>query len=478
MKRDGTRIGTAIVAFLLGLSSAGLSAQTASQHSRPIALPPDPTIQSLMEARLKLLPYSGMVVGLIDADGERMLSAGTFNGAETPTPDAGTLFEIGSVTKTFTATLLADMVRRGEVRLDEPVSELLPDSVHVPQRDGRQITLLDLATQSSGLPRLPANMHPANVEDPYADYSVAQLYAFLSSFELPRDPGAKYEYSNLGVGLLGLALARRADTSYEALVRTRIAEPLGMPDTRVDLTSAEHDRLAPGHNAAGDTVPNWSLPTVAGAGALRSTLHDMMRYLAANMQADTTTALGRDMRVAQVSRRSTDAPATRIGLVWMVRDTNNTRIVWHNGGTGGYHAFIGFDPTRHVGVVMLINNTRGADDLALHLLDPSVAISPPPPPPPHRTAVPLTPVQLRPYVGRYAIAPGATLTVTLLHEQLFVQLTGQQPLPIYAESDGHFFLKVVDATLDFVRDDDGNVTAAVLHQNGRNVTAQRVKGGL
>ncbi|MEJ2216289.1 MAG: serine hydrolase [Gemmatimonadota bacterium] len=477
MKRHRGRIGAAFLAMTLGLPPAGLLAQSASGSSAPLTLQPDSVVQALMEARIKLLPYSGMVVGLIDANGERTLSAGTLNGPGTPAPGAGTLFEIGSVTKTFTATLLADMVSRGEVQLDEPVSELLPDSVQVPQRDGKRITLLDLATQSSGLPRLPTNMHPANMEDPYADYSVAQLYSFLSSYDLPRDPGAKYEYSNLGVGLLGFALARQADTSYEGLVRTRIAEPLDMPDTRIDLTTAEHGRLAPGHNAAGDTVANWSAPTLAGAGALRSTLHDMMRYLAANLRADTTTALGRDMRTAHMPRRPTDIPATRIGLVWMVRDTNATRVIWHNGGTGGYHAFIGFDPTRHMGVVMLINNTRGADDIGLHLLDPSVAISPPPPPPPHRTAMALTPAQLQPYVGRYAIAPGAILTVTLRQDQLFVQLTGQSPLPIYAESDGHFFLKVVDATLDFVRDDKGNVTAAVLHQNGRDVTAQRMQGG-
>lgn len=442
------------------------------------ALPPDSVVQALMDARVKLLPDAGMVVGLIDARGERVLSAGTLNGPGTRPPDAHTIFEIGSVTKTFTAALLADMVRRGEVRLDEPVADLLPDSVHVPQRGGRRITLLDLATQSSGLPRLPTNLRPANIEDPYADYTPAMLYAFLSSYALPYDPGSHYEYSNLGVGLLGFALARREGMSYPRLLRARITGPLGMTDTRVALVGAERGRLAPGHNAAGDTVSNWSLPTLAGAGALRSTAHDMMRYLAASMTADTASALDRDLQLTHVPVRPTSIPATRIGLVWMVRQTSDgARVVWHNGETGGYHAFIGFDPTRHVGVVMLVNDATGADDIGLHLLDPAVPITPPPPPPPHRTAIALGPDRLRSYTGRYELAPGAILTVTLKGDQLFARLTGQTALPIYPESDGRFFYKVVDATLQFERSARGRVTALVLHQNGRSIRGTRLSGG-
>lgn len=456
------------VILALALASTGLRAQA--------VLPPDSVVRRLMDARLKHLPDAGVVVGLVDARGERILAAGTLNGSGTPAPDGRTIFEIGSVTKTFTATLLADMARRGRVRLAEPVAALLPDSVRVPARDGRRITLLDLATQSSGLPRLPANLKPENMADPYADYTVADLYRFLASYTLPRDPGARYEYSNLGVGLLGLALARRAGVGYGRLVRTRIAEPLGMADTRIRLTTAERARLAPGHNAAGDTVSNWTMPTLAGAGALRSTGRDMLRYLVAYMRADTATALGRDMRRARTARRPTPVPATRIGLVWMVRQANGRRIIWHNGETGGYHAFIGFDPGRQVGVVMLMNAAPGADDIALHLLDARFPITPPPAPAPHRTAIALPPARLRPYVGHYRIAPGAILDVTLRGDRLFVQLTGQQALPIYAESDGHFFLKIVNATLDFTRDARGRITSVVLHQNGHATVAPRIAG--
>src|SRR5204862_268966 len=131
---------------------------------------------------------------------------------------SNTLFEIGSMTKTFTATNLADMVARGEVRLDDPVAKYLPDSAHVPSRNGKQITLVDLAIQSSGLPRLPSNLAPRDPGNPYADYSVQQLYAFLAAYQLTRDIGATSEYSNLGVGRAATgpsaASTRRAGSAW------------------------------------------------------------------------------------------------------------------------------------------------------------------------------------------------------------------------------------------------------------------------
>ena len=164
------------------------------------------------------------------------------------------MFEIGSITKVFTAAILADMVARGQVRLDDPVAQLLPATVKVPSRNGRRITLLDLATQSSGLPRLPTNFAPKDSANPYADYGDQQLYDFLSGYELPRDPGATYEYSNLGMGLLGHALARKAGMSYEQLVSRRVLAPLGMKETAITLSPALRPRLVPGHGDTGQVV--------------------------------------------------------------------------------------------------------------------------------------------------------------------------------------------------------------------------------
>ena len=184
-------------------------------------LPSDSAVRAILLPRVNALPDTGrhgegIVVGLLDK-GRRVIAVGV---------GADNVFEIGSITKVFTASILADMASRGEVRLDDPVAKYLPSSAHIPSRNGRQITLLDLVTQSSGLPRMPSNFTPRDSMNPYADYSVQQLYAFLSGYQLTRDIGATYEYSNLGMGLLGHALALKAGTSYERLVTRRILTPL------------------------------------------------------------------------------------------------------------------------------------------------------------------------------------------------------------------------------------------------------------
>lgn len=320
---------------------------------------------------------AGIVVGTLDAGGKRRVvayGAGGPTGSTGVTPlDGNSVLEIGSVTKVFTGTLLASMVARGDVRLDDPVAKYLPATVKVPERGGKQITLLDLATQSSGLPRLPSNLRPKDATNPYADYSEAQMYEFLSGYTLPRDIGSRYEYSNLGMGLLGHALARRAGKSYEALVTERILQPLGMSDTRVTLTPAMRARLTPGHDMAGKPVANWDLPTLAGAGALRSTVNDMLTFLAANV-ATGAGPLSMVMPQARLSRHPTDNPNLSIGLAWHLLKGPGREIVWHNGGTGGYHSFIAFDPAARTGVVVLSNSSSDIDDIGLHLIEPGIPL--------------------------------------------------------------------------------------------------------
>src|SRR5580693_4781402 len=185
----------------------------------------------------------GIIVGVIDPNGRRIVAYGNLAIGDPRTLDGDTIFEIGSVTKVFTSLLLADMVNRKEVALDDPAALYLPANVTMPERGGKSITLLDLSTHSSGLPPLPGNLKPE------ADYSVDDLYRFLSGYTLPRDPGSEYQYSNLGAGLLGHVLACRAGTDYESLIRNRIAQPLGMPDTGITLSSSMKQRMAGGHNA-------------------------------------------------------------------------------------------------------------------------------------------------------------------------------------------------------------------------------------
>ena len=326
-----------------------------------------PDLATAVRARMEKGRHGGMVAGVLAADGRTMTAGYGNSGSTSFALNDRTVFEIGSITKVFTTTLLSEMAERGEVRFDDPVAKHLPASVSVPQRSGRQITLVDLATHTSGLPRLMTNMKPADPRNPYADYSVDQLYAFLSGHQLTRDIGAQYEYSNVGMGLLGHVLALRAGRSYEELVTDRILRPLAMKDTAITLTSKLKERLAFGFGLTGMRASNWDIPTLAGAGALRSTVHDMLLFARANLTSrgdDVSRAMQRTHEV----RHPTGRPGLSIALGWHVRQADGAEVHWHNGGTGGYRSWMGFDLKRKVAAVVLTNSAQSADDFGLELV--------------------------------------------------------------------------------------------------------------
>jgi D-alanyl-D-alanine-carboxypeptidase/D-alanyl-D-alanine-endopeptidase len=434
----------------------------------------DDEIRSILRDRIDIAKKSvGIVVGLVDDKGVRVISYGKPNKNSDQTVNGDSVFEIGSATKVFTATLLADMVESGEVSLNDPISKYLPKSVKTPTRNGKEITLLDLSTQTSGLPRLPGNFAPKDPQNPYADYSVEQLYEFLSGYTLTRDIGSKYEYSNLGVGLLGHILTLRAGKDYETLVGTRICQPLKMDSTRIKLTPEMQARLAAGHDQALLPVLNWDLPTLAGAGALRSTVSDMLKFVAANLGLNKSPLLAA-MQMTHQSRHDTGIPDLEIGLNWHILKKFDTTIVWHNGGTGGYHSFIGFDQKNRKGVVALSNSTNDVDDIGRHLLENQYPLAKFEAPK-ERKAIRLEAKILDAYVGEYQLAPNFVLTISREGDQFFGQATGQSKFELFAETVTDFFLKAVDAQITFVKDDKGQVTSLVLHQNNVDQPAKKIR---
>ncbi len=235
----------------------------------------------------------GMAVGLVNEQGTQIVGYGRTSEQDPSPPAADTEFEIGSITKVFTGLLLAEMVERKQVELDEPVARLLGDSFTIPKRDEHEITLVQLATHTSGLPRMPNNFKPKDPLNPYADYTVEQLAEFLAKHKLGREPGKRSSYSNLGMGLLGHALAVKSGKSYEALVRETICQPLGMNDTMITLDAGARKRLAQGHDADGRPAANWDIPALAGAGAaLDGGRHADVRASESGAQKDA--ARGRD----------------------------------------------------------------------------------------------------------------------------------------------------------------------------------------
>ena len=438
------------------------------------AIPAEEEILQLLAERIDDQKRSvGIVVGVIAPGERRVVGYGRLATEDPRVPDGDTVFEIGSITKAFTAILLADLAGEGAVELETPVQRLLGPDVTVPTRNGAEITLLHLATHSSGLPRLPANLRPANAANPYADYTVAQLHEFLSSYELERDIGETVEYSNLGAGLLGHVLALNQETDYETLVSTRLLEPLGMSDTSISLSSSQQERLAVGHSVQLRPVANWDLPTLAGAGALRSTVNDMLTFVEANLGLGES-PLQAAMAVTHAPRRDFAAPNMQIGLGWITRGGLGRELHWHNGGTGGYRSFLGFDLESGTGVVVLSNSGDGVDDLGFHLLDSRYGLVVPPA---LRTAIEVDPAIYDAYVGRYQLAEDLIFTVTRQGDRLFVQLTGQPRFEVFPESETYFFLRVVDAQITFGRAEDGTVDHLVLHQNGVDQRAGRVNEG-
>jgi D-alanyl-D-alanine-carboxypeptidase/D-alanyl-D-alanine-endopeptidase len=404
--------------FLLGLCAG-------------VAMAQGPDVGAILRERVAAGVMKEPAAGVINAKGE----VATFGPAQA-------VYEIGSITKVFTAVLLADMVERGEVALADPVAKYLPKTVKVPERGGKQITLLDLATHKSGLPRLPANLQPKDMANPYADYTVADLYAFLSGYTLPRDIGAREEYSNLGMGLLGHALALRAGKDYVALVRERIMEPLGMKG---------EGPLVAGHDEALRPAKHWDLPVLAGAGALRSNVNDMLLFAGA--------ACG-------FRKTKLDAAFARArGPVALAWQRNGEDVYWHNGGTGGFRSFLGCSVKSGAASVVLSNVSIGVDDVGLHLVEPGrFALNP------VKKPVVVDGAVLAKYVGRYELTPGFTLTVTQEGGQLLAQATGQGKFELFAAGEREFFARVAPVEVTFAADG----AQLTLKQSGRETVAKRI----
>jgi CubicO group peptidase (beta-lactamase class C family) len=445
-----------------------------SEAAAARGFPSDAEILAILKQRVDEKRSAGIVVGILEAGGRTRIIAYGDPGPGQPPLDGNSVFEIGSISKVFTATVLAGLVQEGVVKLDDPVQRYVPADVHLPTRGEKLITLANLSEQNSGLPRMPTNFHPKDPANPYADYTVAQMYEFLGGYTLTRDPGAQFEYSNLGVGLLGNALANATKQSYEEMERERVWRPLRMTNTAIAFTPWMRQHLALGHDETGKVVSNWDIPALAGAGAIRSSTIDMLKFVDANLHPER----GKVERAMDFAHqpRAPAGPGAMIGLNWLIVHPKRDTIVWHNGGTAGYRTFVGLEPSKNVGVVVMTNTGgAGADDIGMHLLDPTIPLAPKPAPPKQRTAIDLPAAVMGRYVGRYELTPAFALDVTLKDGALIVQATGQSAFRLWPETEVDFFIKEVDAQVTFVRDAQGAVTALVLHQGGQDQRAAKVR---
>ncbi|QKZ11744.1 serine hydrolase [Spirosoma sp. KUDC1026] len=335
--------------------------------NNPLQSPLDRQVDSVVSVYMSKPEAVGLSVGILRKDSLFTYGYGETRLGSRDTPTGNTLFEIGSVSKTFTAVLLADAVRQGQVKLDDRASQYLPDSLPPLRYDGVDVTLRMLANHTSGLPRLPVNLNSSRLYDPqnpYAHYDEQELFTYLKTVAFVHKPGTTYDYSNLGMGLLGTILSRRTGKLYEQLLTEVIAKPLGLSNTLITLPVSKH--LAQGYDQSGKAVHSWEFKALTGAGGIRSTTDDLLLYLQANLGK----APGRLRSALQLTQQPTYTDTQSqptVGLGWHINPKTGWR--WHNGGTGGFRSFVGFDPKKKTGIVVLTNaQIDSPDEVARQLI--------------------------------------------------------------------------------------------------------------
>ena len=430
-------------------------------HSSP------PDVQALIDSQIQARTTPGMAVGIVDRSGViEMYFGGVRHSGATEPIDADTVFEIGSISKVFTTYLLAQAVAEGRVSLSDPVQDHLPEHVQLMLRDGEPITLEHLATHTSGLARMPSNFAPADPENPYADYEVEAMYEHLSTVLPERAPGGSPEYSNLGMGLLGHVLERCEGVEYEQLVIDRIGRPLQMEDTSCTPSGPLLTQLAGAHDGL-RPISAWDIPTLEGAGDINSTLRDMLRFAAANL--DQSDAL-RTRLLHQCHEPRVDAvqDGVRIGLGWHLLGDADRPVIWHNGATGGFTAFLGFSPALGRAVVVLSNSgVRVSSRLGLHLLEEVDELPLP--------FIPEEERSLSDYAGVYQMEGQAMrCTVTVDHGQLVAQLTGQPAQSVFPSAKNEFSFRSVPARIEFEPGPEGGFDQMVLYQNALTLRFNRL----
>jgi CubicO group peptidase (beta-lactamase class C family) len=458
------RIGHWICLWLI----VSVAAIRAGQNSG--ALLNDKEIRGLVVERIKALGGEqsgvGIVVGTISSEGRKIISAGERRSDDPRPPNGDTVFEIGSVTKVFTALLLAEMAEKNEVGLNDPVAKYLPAGFKIPERNGKTISLLDLATHTSGLPFMPNESAILN-DSAAGKFSIADLRRFVGSYELRSGVGEKWDYSNVGYWLLSEALAGRAGLDYETLLRKRVITPLGLSNTAFALSPKMKANFAAGHNAVLQqaspisTLPIYSI--MPAAGGLYSTVNDLLKLLAVAMDYKHSPLDGA-MRLTWNMCRPMSRDGFEQALGWTIIREQNSLLIAHDGGTFGYATSIAWNPFRRVGVVMLSNQVANVGDIARHLLRPSIPLEKPTAR--KRTEVALDPATLDIYVGNYEATGEGIFAVTREADSLTIRSPAEWGLPkfrLHPENRRDFFAAELPMRVAFQFENDGSVKKMLVY---------------
>jgi CubicO group peptidase (beta-lactamase class C family) len=458
-----------LLVALIAMASADTMPQSTQSEQRANK------IKKLIQERVERHHQEfGLVVGIVSEEGQQIIKYGKqcLGGKAV---GGKTLFELGSVTKVFTSILLADLIRRGEMNLDDPIEKFLPKEVKVPAWEEIRITLLHLATHTSGLPNTPQIKTEEESIPGYINFSKHKLYNFLSHYTLSRQPGIQFEYSNIGFGLLGHLLSLKTKKPYDQLVEERICRPLGMNNTRRELSPEMNRRLAVGYFLDGQQAKHSHLPPIlAGAGGLRSSVDDMLSFLAANLGLESS-PLFNVMQETHKGRYSISKDIVKVGFSWIVVQEEDIHIVFHGGDKDGYRAFIGFDPRKKIGVVVFANFEDKIDDISLYALTGKKEILKLGTSKEKLKQIQVDPRVYDDYIGKYQTTPSFFIVVTRKGNRLFAQGTGQPKFELFPESESSFFLKAVHAKIIFERDSKGKVYRLIVRSSEGDEISKKIE---
>ncbi len=332
------------------------------------------TVQAMIQREVANKRSKSIIVGIVDASGRKIFAAGVKSESDTTLPDGNTIYEIGSITKVFTSLLLADMSLQKQLNLNDPISGFLPKNIKSPKRNGKEISLLSLSTHRSGMPRFPYNVDPKNIDQPYIDYTVDQLYEHISHFEPPYAIDSRWRYSNVAYGVLGQILTLVAKKDFETLVTANICQPLGMYNTGISLTAKQKANLAIGHAETGTEKGLTELGAISAGGALRSTVNDLLSFAEANLGLMKTSLLPA-MQLTHLLQAKKDVNDTFTTMGWTLVNEDGY-VLFKDGGMPGYTAFLGIDKKNKFGVVVLSNSNNSVTDIGRNILQPSIAYTP------------------------------------------------------------------------------------------------------
>ena len=434
----------------------------------PVFAASDGDVRAALEQRFQG-DRTGACVAAAVIDGGMVAKAYVCADAKSARPyDEHTAFEIGSVSKTMTAALLAESIGHGDIALNDPIAKLLPPGTTVPSFGGRQITLADIVTHTSGLPSIPPQLHLTNMNNPYAALTERDLLGALAATTLTRAPGSQWEYSNFAMMVLSDAIAKRSGKDFETLLHEHLLAPLGMNDSYIARRPPQV-HAAQGHLSTAAPASAWDFPVdMAGVGGVRATLPDMVRYAEAQLGL-------RDSAMAPALARTqvqvADVGGHRMGMNWALASLNGHAVVAHEGGTGGFSALVVFDRAARRGVVLLCDTALiavgGLGAIGFHLLDPSRPAGVP------RTVAVADGKLIDALAGHYRLQGGPGIELRRKDKVLAIQADGQPEFEMGYDSNGDFYPLQFDALLRPKRKADGSY-AFIWHQLGAVLEAERI----